>query len=178
MATGYWRFIPQNGNFTLYDHTPIETDRTSLVVQVTLPTTTVAITLNNNSLGYDLTNPASYPITIEPGDLTPPRSSFEDGIYRIQVSYNITTTPYTYDEYHMYIPTIDMCISDKLDTYLASLCTKCGNKELLHTLNELVVLRQGAHLDMANGRITKADQKITMMKNICTGTGCNCSCGC
>jgi hypothetical protein len=73
---------------------------------------------------------------------------------------------------------IDACINTKLDSYLESTCSKCGNMDLFKTLTELVILRQGALLDIKNGRITKAAQKVVLMDNICTGTGCNCICGC
>jgi hypothetical protein len=178
MAQAYWRYVADNGNFKFYDHLPIETDRTNLVVQVTLPGMAAAITLVNTTLGYDLTNPATFPITIEPGDMVPPLSSFADGIYRFQISYSIGETSYTYDEYQLYIPMIDDCINTKLNSYLESVCSKCGNKDLFHSLTELVILRQGALLDIKNGRITKAAQKVVLMGNICTGTGCNCICGC
>jgi hypothetical protein len=43
--------------------------------------------------------------------------------------------------------------------------------DLFKILTELVILRQGALLDIKNGRITKAAQKVVLMDNICTGTG-------
>lgn len=182
MATGYWRLKAVSGNFQLFDHLPNATTRTSLVVKVTIPGATEE-TLAAGIIGsvgdYLLDNPWSNPLKIEPADVTAETgSTFRDGVYRFNVSYDIGGTVYEFDERILYIPVIDAAISTKLDTYLAGVCDKCANGGLLDTLQELVSLRQGAQLDLNAGRNTAAAKKVTLMSNISTGASCNCICGC
>jgi hypothetical protein len=183
MATGYWRLKAVSGNFQLFDHLPNATTRTTLVVKVTIPGAATEETLAAGIIGgaedYTLDNPWSNPVKIEPADVTAETgSTFRDGIYRFNVSYDIGGTVYSFDERILYIPIIDAAISTKLDAYLAGVCDKCANGGLLDTLQELVSLRQGAQLDLNAGRNTAAAKKVTLMSNISTGASCNCICGC
>lgn len=112
-----------SGNFELFDHLPNATTRTSLVVKVTIPGATEE-TLAAGIIGsvgdYLLDNPWSNPLKIEPADVTAETgSTFRDGVYRFNVSYDIGGTVYEFDERILYIPVIDAAISTKLDTYLA-----------------------------------------------------------
>tara|TARA_R100001510_G_C7654366_1_gene213016 strand:+ start:213 stop:767 length:555 start_codon:yes stop_codon:yes gene_type:complete len=184
MATGYWRIKQVGNNFELFDHLPNASARTNLTVKITVPGTEEATLLddaaNAGSLGtYSFTNPWSFPLTVEPADVsTETGSTFRDGVYRIRVDFDISATNYAFDEHFLYIPVVDKCISDKLDAYLKSSCDKCADTEKLQTLQELVVLRQGAQLDINEGRYTEAANKVTYMSNICTGSSCACICGC
>jgi len=182
MATGYWKINVVNGNFELQDFTPVGTARTNLVVKLTIPGATEEETLTGltGSTGdYDVANPHSFPLKIEPADVTAETgSTFRDGVYRFNVSFDITSTTYTFDERFLYIPKVDAAISTKLDAYLKDLCNKCSSADKLRTLQELVVLRQGAQLDINADRFTAAAEKATLMTNISTGASCDCICGC
>lgn len=187
--TGYWRVVHQaiNGvmNFRLYDHLPSETTRTSMNVYIQIPGQDDYETLTLADLGsYDTTNPHSFTIDIAPGDVSDETgTSFRDGIYRFKVVYSFGGDTYTYEEYYLFIPVIDKCISDKLETYLKSSCDLCKEKKQLQTLQELVVIRQGVVLDLGlknppDARVTSANEKITLLSNICKGNSCTCVCGC
>lgn len=185
MATGYWRIKTVDGNFHLFDHLPNSTARANLTVRILCVgkyTQEVLLqdSANAGTLGtYSLTNPWSYPLIVEPADVTSETgSTFRDGVYRLDVEYDISAVDYTFSEYFLHIPVIDACIASKLADYIASSCTKCKEQKQLVTLQELVVLRQGAQLDINEGRYTEAANKVTYMSNICTGTGCSCICGC
>ena len=182
MATGYWRIVPTfiPTRFELFDHTPIETDRTSVAVQILIPGATAYETLTVSDLGsYDLANPHSFPLTIDPADVAAETgSSFRDGLYRFKITFVIGSDTYTFEEYFLFIPESDRCIRTKLDTYLKSVCNLCKETKQLNTLQELVVLRQGTLIDVDHNEITAAKEKIVLMQNICNGTGCTCACGC
>lgn len=185
MATSYWRMVPNAGNFEFYDHLPNGNERSNLTVRIKCQgqyeTETLLLdSANAGSLGdYSLVNPWSYPLIVEPADVASETgSTFRDGVYQFHLEYDIDATTYVYDEYFLYVPEIDACINEKLDNYIASSCTKCKESQQLVTLQELVVLRQGAQLDINAGRYTEAANKVTYMSNICTGTGCSCICGC
>lgn len=198
MASGYWRILLEGGVFQLLDHTPSSTTRGDLVVKINTPgrhTTLQAETLVDTTpgadsnaeqtiitdagYGYLLDNPSSVSFDIEAGDVpSVTTSTFPDGVYRFQVDFDLSGTDYEFDEYLLHVPAIDKCISDKLTTYLASTCDKCKETKQLNTLQELVVLRQGAQLDINANRITAAEKKVTLMSNICTGSSCTCICGC
>jgi hypothetical protein len=198
MATGYWRVKVDGGVFQLQDHTPSSTTRGDLVVKINTPgrhTTLQAETLVDTTSGADATaeqniltdagytyllaNPFSASFDIEAGDVpSVTTTTFPDGVYRFQADFDLSGTDYEFDEYLLHVPAIDKCISDKLTTYLASTCDKCKQTKQLNTLQELVVLRQGAQLDINANRITAAEKKVTLMSNICTGSSCTCICGC
>ena len=188
--------------FQLQDHTPNSTTRGDLVVKINTPgrhTVLQEETLVNTTPGADtaaeqvlvdtfqtsvattyyLANPWTSPIVVSAG-MVPSitTSTFPDGLYRLQVDFNISSTAYTFDEHFLYLASIDECISKKLDTYLASVCDKCKETKQLQTLQELVSLRTGAQLDVNAGRYTAAERKVTLMSNICTGSSCTCICGC
>ena len=185
MATGYWRLKTVDGNFHLFDHLPNSNARTNLTVRIQCygqynQEVLLQDASDSGSLGdYSLINPWSYPLIVEPADVTAETgSTFRDGLYKLSVEFDIDSTTYAFFEYYLHIPEIDACIAKKLDDYIASSCTKCKEKKQLVTLQELVVLRQGAQLDINEGRYTEAANKVTYMSNICTGTGCSCICGC
>lgn len=197
MAYGYWRIKADGGVISLQDHTPNGTAREDLVVKINTPgrhtaaeeetlidTADDEVTdeqeyLNDNGWSYYLSQPWSFPISINPGDVgSITTTTFPDGVYRLQVDYNIGADAYEFDEYFLITAKIDECISTKLETYLASSCHKCKSTQQLQTLQELVSLRQGAQLDINRNRITAAEEKLTLMSNICTGSGCSCICGC
>ena len=182
MATGYWKVNFVLGRFHLQDFTPVGTARTNLSVKITIPGALEEETLTGltGSTGdYDLSNPHSFPLKIEPVDVTAETGSlFRDGVYRFNVSFDIGSTTYTFDERILHIPVIDTAISMKLDAYLRDLCNKCSNADKLRTLQELVVLRQGAQLDINAERFAAAAEKVTLMSNISTGASCDCICGC
>ena len=198
MPTGYSRIQEDGGVFQLQDHTPSSATREDLVVKINTPgrhTVAQEETLIDTTGGADATEeqtlvtdagytyllaqPWSQPFSIETGDVpSVTTSTFPDGVYRFQVYFNVSSTAYAFDEYLLHVPAIDKCISDKLTTYLASACDKCKEKQQLVTLQELVVLRQGAQLDINANRITAAEKKVTLMSNICTGSSCTCICGC
>jgi hypothetical protein len=182
MATGYWKVNVVNGNFELQDFTPISSTRVSLVVKLTIPGASAEETLSGitGSTGdYDPANPHSFPLKIEPADVTAETgSTFRDGVYRFNVTFQISGVTYTFDQRILHLPVIDAAISTKLDAYLKDLCDKCNNTEKLRTLQELVVLRQGAQLDINAARYTAAAEKVTLMSNISTGASCTCICGC
>jgi len=184
MATGYWRIKQSGNNFELFDHLPNASARTNLTVKITVPgkdeETLLDDAANSGSLGtYSFSNPWSFPLIVEPADVAAETgSTFRDGVYRIRVDFDISSTNYAFDERFLYIPVIDKCISDKLEAYLKSSCDKCKETQQLNTLQELVVLRQGAQLDINEGRYTEAANKVTYMSNICTGSSCACICGC
>ena len=174
----------KSGNFELLDHLPNGTARTvdSLVVKITIPGATTEETLASligASGDYQLANPWSYPLKIEPADVVAETgSTFRDGVYRLNVTYAISAVDYNFDERILHIPKIDEGISTKLDAYLKGICDKCKNGNLLDTLQELVSIRQGAQLDLNASRFTAAAKKVTLMSNIVAGTGCDCLCGC
>lgn len=201
MATGYWRIKVDGGVFQLLDHTPSSTTRGDLAVKINTPgkhaaadTETLVDTSDQSSTAdeqtdlngafaatndYLLDQPWSRPITIAPGDVDLiTTTTYPDGVYRFRVDFNLSSTAYAFDEYLLHVPAIDKCINEKLDTYLASTCDKCKETKQLNTLQELVVLRQGAQLDINANRITAAEKKVTLMSNICTGSSCTCICGC
>lgn len=185
MATGYWRIQTVDGNFHLTDHLPNSAARTNLTVSIECvgaynEEALLTDAANAGTLGsYSLTNPWSYPLIVEPADVTAETgSTFRDGVYKLEADFDISSTNYAFAEYFLHIPVIDACIVKKLADYIASSCTKCKEKKQLVTLQELVVLRQGAQLDINEGRYTEAANKVTYMSNICTGTGCSCICGC
>lgn len=198
MPTGYWRIKFEGGVVKLFDHTPIETAREDLVIKINTPsrhtTEGEEVLIDTSSFDtaleeqqalqdagytYYLAQPWSYSFDIEAGDVPSiTTSSFPDGVYRIQVDFNIGDDAYTFDEYFLITAALDDCISTKLETYLASSCNKCKSTKQLQTLQELVSLRQGAQLDINRNRITAAEEKMTLMSNICTGSSCTCICGC
>ena len=198
MPTGYWRIKFEGGVVSLTDHTPNDGVRTDLVVQINTPgnhavdaedvliDTTPGedgaaeqTILTDAGYTYYLSQAWSYPISIEPGEVpSVTGSTFPDGVYRIRVNFSIGDDAYTFDEYFLHTAAIDECISAKLEAYLASSCTKCKSTKQLNTLSELVVLRQGTQLDINQNRITAAEEKVTLMSNICTGSSCTCPCGC
>lgn len=187
--TGYWRITTKTlagaVNFVLYDHLPNGTARTELDVKIQIPGATAYEDLTEADLGsYDVDNPHSYTLNIAPGDVAAETAtSFRDGIYRFKITYVIGADTYVFEEYFLHIPVIDKCISDKLETYLKSMCDLCKEKKQLQTLQELVTIRQGVLLDLglaspSDARVTSANEKITLLTNICKGTGCTCVCGC
>jgi hypothetical protein len=187
--TGYWRIttkaIAGAVNFVLYDHLPNGTARTNLDVKVQIPGKTAYLDLTEADLGsYDAANPHSFTLDIAPGDVADETAaSFRDGIYKFKIVYEIGADTYTFEEYFLHIPVIDKCISDKLDTYLKSMCNLCKEQKQLQTLQELVTIRQGVLLDIGlatppDARVTSANEKITLLDNICKGNGCTCVCGC
>ena len=187
--TGYWRIttkaIAGAVNFVLYDHLPNGTARTNLDVKVQIPGKTAYLDLTEADLGsYDAANPHSFTLDIAPGDVADETAaSFRDGIYKFKIVYEIGAATYTFEEYFLHIPVIDKCISDKLDTYLKSMCNLCKEQKQLQTLQELVTIRQGVLLDIGlatppDARVTSANEKITLLDNICKGNGCTCVCGC
>ncbi len=187
--TGYWRITTELKagavNFVLYDHLPNGEERTSLDVKIQIPGEDVYESLTESDLGsYDVDNPHSFTLDIAPGDVSDETgTSFRDGIYRFKIVYSIGSDQYTFEEYFLHIPVIDKCISDKLETYLKSMCNLCKEKKQLQTLQELVTIRQGVLLDLglaspSDARVTSANEKITLLTNICKGTGCTCVCGC
>ena len=179
MATGYWRIKFNAPNFELEDHLPNGTARGSLAVFITIPGATEESLTVGNLGSYNASSPSTAPLTVEPADVTTETgSTFRDGVYRFRVTYVIGDTSHSFDERILHVPRIDNCIAKKLDEYLAKLCDKCQNDNLLRQLQELVVLRQGAQLDINAGRFTAADKKVTLMSNICTGSSCTCVCGC
>ena len=180
MATGYWRIKFNAPNFELEDHLPSGTARGSLQVFITVPGADEEESLTPANLGsYDASNPSAAPLTVEPADVTAETgSTFRDGVYRFRVTYVIQGATHVFDERILHVPVIDECIAKKLDDYLTKLCNKCQNDNLLRQLQELVVLRQGAQLDINAGRFTAAAKKVTLMSNICTGSSCTCVCGC
>jgi len=198
MATGYWRIKVVGGVFQLQDHTPNATAREDLLLKVNTPnrhTVPEEETLLDTSTGVDaaaeqlIVSNAGYNYVLaqpwgNPLEITPSKvpsittSTFPDGLYRFQVDYSFGGTTYSFDEYTLYLATIDTCISTKLDTYLASSCDKCKETQQLQTLQELVSLRTGAQLDVNAARYTAAERKVTLMSNICTGSSCTCICGC
>lgn len=187
--TGYWRIttkaIAGAVNFVLYDHLPNGTARTNLDVKVQIPGKAAYLDLTEADLGsYDAANPHSFTLDIAPGDVADETAaSFRDGIYKFKIVYEIGADTYTFEEYFLHIPVIDKCISDKLDTYLKSMCNLCKEQKQLQTLQELVTIRQGVLLDIGlatppDARVTSANEKITLLDNICKGNGCTCVCGC
>jgi hypothetical protein len=185
--TGYWRIttkaIAGAVNFVLYDHLPNGTARTNLDVKVQIPGKTAYLDLTEADLGsYDAANPHSFTLDIAPGDVADETAaSFRDGIYKFKIVYEIGADTYTFEEYFLHIPVIDKCISDKLDTYLKSMCNLCKEQKQLQTLQELVTIRQGVLLDIGlatppDARVTSANEKITLLDNICKGNGCTCVC--
>ena len=184
--TGYWRITTKsiNGvtNFRLFDHLPDESTRNALDVRIQVPGATELLQLTEADLGqYEAANPGSYSLDIAPEDVSDVSgTSFPDGVYRFKIVFQISTDTYTYDEYYLHIPEIDKCITDKLNTYLKSMCNLCKETDQLRTLQELVVIRQGIMLDLnpAIERITSAKEKVTLLQNICEGNGCTCVCGC
>lgn len=187
--TGYWRITTKQiagaVNFVLYDHLPNGSERTSLDVKILVPGETVYEALTESGLGsYDAANPHSFTLDIAPEDVAAETAtSFRDGIYRFRITYVIGADTYVFEEYFLHIPVIDACISEKLATYLKSMCDLCKEKKQLQTLQELVTIRQGVLLDLglaspSDARITSANEKVTLLTNICEGTGCTCVCGC
>lgn len=187
--TGYWRITTKSiagaVNFVLYDHLPNETARTGLDVRIKIPGKTAYEFLTEADLGsYDAANPHSFTLDIAPGDVSDETgTSFRDGVYQFYIRYTIGSDTYTFEEYFLHIPVIDKCISDKLDTYLKSMCDLCKEKKQLQTLQELVVIRQGVLLDLGlatppDARVTSAKEKVTLLDNICKGSSCTCVCGC
>ena len=187
--TGYWRISTKLVSgvtvFALYDHLPSETTRGTMSVKIQIPGADEYETLTLADLGdYDTANPHSFTLDIAPGDVSDETgTSFRDGIYRFEIVYSFNGDTYTFSEYYLHIPVIDKCISDKLETYLKSMCNLCKEKDQLQTLQELVVIRQGVLLDIGlpvsvDTRITSANEKIALLENICKGNGCTCVCGC
>jgi hypothetical protein len=174
--------IFSDGNLVITDYTDVTTAPiTEQTVEVTLPGG--AAELPVTVLGdYNPSTPATNPMTITPADVTAGATSFGDGVYRIHIEQETTIsgTPYTltFDERILYIPEIDNCILEKTDSYLQASCKNCKSDKALTLLQELVVVRQAAQLDLNLARYTAADKKVTLLTNLCAGSTCTCVCGC
>ena len=127
---------------------------------------------------YGTTNANTNPMKITPaaanaGDV------FVDGVYRLEiVQYTSNNFIFEVDERLLYIPEIDSCILKKTDTYLRSSCDNCKSTAALNLLQELVIIRQAAQLNINNQQYEEAALKVKLLTNLCTGASCACICGC
>jgi hypothetical protein len=159
------------------DHTNFTVNPySSQTVAITTPGETIAVT--PTSLGNYVNGQNNNPMNISPSSIGL-GDKFLDGIYRVAIK--LTTTSFAVlevDERILFIPAIDACILKKTDTYLRSSCDNCKSDANLKLLQELVVIRQAAQLDLNLGQYAAAAQKVTLLSNLCTGASCKCICGC
>jgi hypothetical protein len=156
-------------NFTTYP-------ATSQTVTVTLPGA-VAVNVTSKDLGFYQLSSNANPMLIKPTVFGV--GAFPDGVYRVAITQvNNRSMPLEADEQFLYIPAIDACILKKTDTYLRSSCNNCKSDANLKLLQELVVIRQAAQLDLNLGQYSAAASKVILLTNLCTGASCKCICGC
>lgn len=170
-----------SGNLVIQDYQnfTVSAATEDVVVKITLPGAE-EVTVAGTDLGESYTQRQNLiPMTITPSAVTEGATSFPDGVYRINVSHLLTdTSTLTTDIRVLYIPEIDACILKKTDSYLQASCNNCKSKKTLNLLQELVVVRQAAQLDINLSRFAAAAKKVTLLTNLCTGASCACVCGC
>ena len=149
---------------------------------------TVTITLPGEVSGQEPSSLGSYqlnntlnPMLIKPESLGLSAGlDFPDGVYRVQITQLSSNTAVVLetDEHFLFLNSIDKCILQKTDKYLRSSCDNCKSDANLKLLQELVVIRQAAQLDLNLGQYAAATSKVTLLTNLCTGASCKCICGC
>lgn len=169
-----------SGNLVIQDYQnfTVSAATADVVVKITLPGGTEEVTVTDLGGSYTQHQNAT-PMTITPAAVTAGATSFLDGVYRINVTQALTSgDPLVTDIRVLYIPEIDACILKKTDSYLQASCNNCKSAKTLNLLQELVVVRQAAQLDINLSRFTAAAKKVTLLTNLCTGSSCACVCGC
>tara|TARA_R110000787_G_scaffold219016_1_gene327717 strand:+ start:150 stop:692 length:543 start_codon:yes stop_codon:yes gene_type:complete len=158
-------------NFFTYPHS-------AQTVAVTLPGATTSVSLSGSQLGYYVVGSNKNPMLIQPETFSGV-AVFPDGVYRVQITQiSLNNLALNADERLLYIPVIDACILKKTDTYLRSSCDNCKSDSSLKLLQELVIIRQAAQLDINLGQYSAAAAKVILLTNLCTGASCKCICGC
>ena len=177
MAIKPVRIYFEKKNLYIQDFTDFtEHAATSQTVKLTVPGRTVqAIT----DLGfYTTTNADTNPMEITPAAANA-GVSFPDGVYRLEITqYTNTNTVLEVDAWLLFIPEIDKCILKKTDAYLRSSCENCKSSAVLNLLQELVIIRQAAQLNINAQQYEEASLKVKLLTNLCTGSSCTCICGC
>ena len=127
---------------------------------------------------YGTTNSNNNPMKITPASANA-GEVFPDGVYRLKINqYTNTNILLEVDERFLFMPEIDKCILKKTDKYLRSSCDNCKSTTALNLLQELVIIRQAAQLNINNQQYEEAALKIKLLTNLCTGGSCTCICGC
>ena len=167
-----------NGQLRVKDYTNFTTYPASTqTVTVTLPGAATGVVATN--LSYYVLGETANPMLMKPASVGLTGTVFPDGLYRVEIDQvNIDNSILEADERFLYIPAIDECILKKTDSYLQSTCKNCQGDAALTLLQELVVLRQAAFLDVNFGRFAEAALKVNLLTNLCTGASCTCICGC
>lgn len=176
MAIKPVRIYFENHNLRVQDFTDFtEHPANSQTVKLTVPGMTAQVITD---LGfYTLTNTDTNPMEITPAAANA-GVSFPDGVYRLEITQYSNSDTLEVDTRLLYIPEIDNCILNKTDTYLRSSCENCKSSAVLNLLQELVIIRQAAQLDINLQQYEEASLKVNLLTNLCTGASCTCICGC
>lgn len=126
---------------------------------------------------YGTTNANNNPMEITPAAANA-GVVFPDGVYRLEIIQYSPGATLEVDERLLFMPAIDKCILKKTDKYLRSSCDNCKSTSALNLLQELVIIRQAAQLNINSGQFEEAALKVKLLTNLCTGSSCTCICGC